>query len=113
MLSRLLSTRLPRSAPPRRLTVLTGARQVGRQSSGPAGQVTETDLVRPRVQRVLSGQLRGLTGEQYESALVGQILTTLQALRVKADSSFLRTAGKLEVDLILEPQGALLAFEIY
>lgn len=64
------------------------------------------------VQRVLSGQLRGLTGEQYEAAQIGQILTTLQALRVKAESSFLRTAGKLEVDLILEPQDALLAFEM-
>ena len=64
------------------------------------------------VQRVLSGQLRGLTGEQYETALVGQVLTTLQALRVRAESSFLRTAGKLEVDLILEPQDALLAFEM-
>jgi hypothetical protein len=64
------------------------------------------------VQRVLSGQLRGLTGEQYETAVVGQILTTLQALGARAESSFLRTAGKLEVDLILEPQDALLAFEV-
>lgn len=64
------------------------------------------------VQRVLSGQLRGLTGEQYETAIIGQILTTLQACGARAESSFLRTSGNLEVDLLLEPQDALLAFEI-
>jgi predicted AAA+ superfamily ATPase len=64
------------------------------------------------VQRVLSGQLRGLTGEQYESAIISQILTTLQATAVKAASSHLRTSSKLEVDLILEPQDAILAFEV-
>ena len=64
------------------------------------------------VQRVLSGQLRGLTGEQYESAIVGQILTTLQVSGERAESSFLRTAGQLEVDLILESQDGILAFEM-
>lgn len=64
------------------------------------------------VQRVLSGHLRGLTGEQYATAMVAQILTTLQALGVRAESSFLRTSSQLEVDLILEPQDALLAFEV-
>ena len=64
------------------------------------------------VQRVLSGQLRGLTGEQYETAIVGQILMTLQALGARAESSFLRTVGRLEIDLLLEPQDGILAFEM-
>jgi len=64
------------------------------------------------VQRVLSGQIRGLTGHQYEVAILGQILITLQSVGVRAESSFLRTAGGLEVDMILETQQGLLAFEL-
>jgi uncharacterized protein len=66
------------------------------------------------VQRALSGQVSGLRGEQYESALIGQILTTLWSLGVRLDASYLRTSGGLEVDLVLERpgDGGLLALEL-
>src|SRR6185436_6067519 len=64
------------------------------------------------VQRALSGEIGGLRGEQYESALVGQILVTLRSLGIRVDASYLRTSGGLEVDLILESQEGLLALEL-
>jgi uncharacterized protein len=63
------------------------------------------------VQRSLSGQLEGLTGEQYESTLAGQILVTLKTLGVRHEASHFRTGAGLEVDLVLENQHGLLAFE--
>jgi predicted AAA+ superfamily ATPase len=64
------------------------------------------------VQRSLSGQLAGLTGEQYESAIAGQCLVTLWSRGLKVEPSYLRTAGGLEVDLLLERQDGILAMEI-
>ena len=66
------------------------------------------------VQRALSGQVTGLRGEQYESALIAQILMTLWTLGVRFDASYLRTSAGLEVDLVLEVQGGegLLALEL-
>ena len=64
------------------------------------------------VQRALSGQREGLTGEQYESAMVGQVLTTLAALGRRVEAAHLRTSGGLEVDLILEGAGGILAVEM-
>jgi len=63
------------------------------------------------MQRVLSGQINGLTGEQYENTLIGQILGTLWGLGVKSSASYLRTAGGLEIDLLVETQRWILAFE--
>ncbi|MQA91114.1 MAG: DUF4143 domain-containing protein [Gemmatimonas sp.] len=63
------------------------------------------------VQRALSGEIGGLSGTQYESFLVGQVLTTLWSLRMRYEASYLRTSGGLEIDLILESQGGLLALE--
>lgn len=64
------------------------------------------------VQRVLSGQVRGLTGEQYESTVLAQILTTLWSLRVRVEPLYLRAHSGLEVDLVLEQQDRLLAVEV-
>jgi predicted AAA+ superfamily ATPase len=64
------------------------------------------------VQRALSGELTGLRGEQYESTVIGQILITLKTLGLPVTASFLRTAGGLEVDLVLEGQPGSLAFEL-
>ncbi len=63
------------------------------------------------VQRALSGQIGGLLGEQYENAVIAQILITLRNLGVRAEASYLRTGGGLEVDLILERQEGLLGIE--
>jgi predicted AAA+ superfamily ATPase len=64
------------------------------------------------VQRTLSGQVAGLSGEQYESAMTAQILITLWSLGARFTPSYLRTAGGLEIDLLLERQDRLLALEI-
>jgi hypothetical protein len=64
------------------------------------------------VQRALSGEVGGLRGEQYESALIAQISMTLSSLGVRATASYLRTSGGLEADLILERQEGLWALEL-
>ncbi|HEX5759262.1 MAG TPA: ATP-binding protein [Thermoanaerobaculia bacterium] len=64
------------------------------------------------VQRALSGEVGGLRGEQYENALIGQILMTVWNMGVRVEASYLRTTGGLEVDLLLERQEGLLAFEL-
>lgn len=64
------------------------------------------------VQRILSGQVAGLSGEQYESAMVAQILVTLWSLGTRFTPSYMRTAGGLEIDLLLERQDRVLALEI-
>jgi predicted AAA+ superfamily ATPase len=64
------------------------------------------------VQRALSGEIGGLRGEQYESALIAQILMTLWSLGVRVNASYLRTSGGLEVELILERQEGLWAIEL-
>jgi predicted AAA+ superfamily ATPase len=64
------------------------------------------------VQRALSGEVGGLRGEQYESTLIAQILITLWSLGTRVDASYLRTSGGLEVDLLLERQDGILAFEL-
>ncbi|MBW8879442.1 MAG: ATP-binding protein [Acidobacteria bacterium] len=63
------------------------------------------------VQRALSGEIGGLRGEQYENAVIAQILITLRNLGVRAEASYLRTSGGLEVDLVLEWQEGLLGIE--
>jgi uncharacterized protein len=63
------------------------------------------------VQRALSGEIGGLRGEQYESTLIAQILITLWSLGTRLEASYLRTSGGLEVDLLLERQDGILAFE--
>jgi len=64
------------------------------------------------VQRILSGQTGGLTGEQYESAVISQLLIHLWTLGIRVTPSYLRTSGGTEVDLILEGQSGILAVEI-
>ena len=64
------------------------------------------------LQRVLSGQLQGLTGDQYENAITGQILATLRSLGVRFSAFYLRTAGGLEVDLLLETLAGFVAVEM-
>ncbi len=64
------------------------------------------------LQRVLSGQLQGLTGEQYENAITAQILTTLRSLGLRFSAFYLRTAGGLEVDLLLETPAGFVAVEM-
>lgn len=64
------------------------------------------------VQRALSGEVGGLRGAQYENALVAQLLMTLWGLGVRVEASYLRTAGGLEVDLLLKRQEGFLGFEL-
>jgi predicted AAA+ superfamily ATPase len=64
------------------------------------------------VQRVLSGQTGVLTGEQYESAIISQLMIHLWTLGIRVTPSFLRTSGGSEVDLLLEGEHGILAVEI-
>lgn len=64
------------------------------------------------VQRALSGEVGGLRGEQYENTIIAQILITLWSLGVRVEASYLRTVGKLEVDLLLERQEGLIGIEL-
>ncbi|RMF86783.1 MAG: ATP-binding protein, partial [Nitrospirae bacterium] len=64
------------------------------------------------IQRCLSGQTRELTGEQYENAIVAQVLITLRSLGLRVVPSYLRTAGGLEVDLVLEGEAGMVALEV-
>lgn len=63
------------------------------------------------VQRSLSGQFEGLTGEQYESTIVAQCHITLSNHGSRARLSYLRTSGGLEVDLLIEVPAGILAIE--
>ncbi|MCP4658619.1 MAG: ATP-binding protein [bacterium] len=64
------------------------------------------------VQRAVSGQTAGLADHQYENAVICQILFTLWNLGLRVRACFLKTHSNLEVDLVLEPEGHLLAFEV-
>jgi predicted AAA+ superfamily ATPase len=64
------------------------------------------------IQRTLSGQTGGLSGAQYESTMVAQVLMTLWNHGMRFDHSHLRTSGGLEVDLVLEQQQGIVAIEL-
>ncbi len=65
------------------------------------------------IQRVLSGLRLGLTGPQFESLMVGEVLKLNRGLRLGAELSHLRTQDRREVDLLVRcPGGGYLAFEI-
>ncbi len=66
----------------------------------------------PGIQRAVSGQIAGLAPHQYENAVICQILFTLWSLGLRVRACFLKTHSGLEVDLVLEPEGHLLAFEV-
>ena len=65
------------------------------------------------VQRTLSGQREGLTGEQFETAVVAEVKKTLATLRIEADLFHLRTRDGREVDLLIRnADGAFVAIEV-
>ena len=65
------------------------------------------------IQRTLSGQLEGLTGEQYETAIVAEVKKTLATLRLDADLFHLRTRDGREVDLLIRTaRGDFIAIEV-
>lgn len=63
-------------------------------------------------QRVVSGQIGGVADHQYENTVICQILFTLWSLGLRVRACYLKTHSGLEVDLILEPEGHLLAFKV-
>ncbi len=65
------------------------------------------------IQRVLSGQREGLNGEQFETAVVAEVLKTMAAARMEAELSHLRTHDGREVDLLIRvPSGGYVAMEV-
>ncbi|MDY6954601.1 MAG: DUF4143 domain-containing protein, partial [Thermodesulfobacteriota bacterium] len=65
------------------------------------------------VQRVLSGVRTGLTGPQFETAMVSEFYKLCRTLRLEAELMYLRTKDGREVDLITGlPNGGYVAWEI-
>jgi len=65
------------------------------------------------VQRALSGLRSGLTGPQFESVVVGELVKLAKSLRLDVEMSYLRTKDGREVDLLVRlPTGAYLAWEV-
>lgn len=65
------------------------------------------------IQRVLAGSRSGLTGEQLETAVVGEVYKLARALRLDVELSYLRTKDQREVDLIIRVAGGgYVAFEV-
>jgi len=65
------------------------------------------------IQRVLSGQREGLTGEQLETAVVAEAFKTLRTAGVEADLMHLRTHDGREIDLLIRgPRGSYVALEV-
>jgi len=62
------------------------------------------------VQRAVSGQIGALSAQQYENAVICQILFTLWSLGLRVRACFLKSNAGLAVDLVLEPEGYVLTF---
>jgi predicted AAA+ superfamily ATPase len=64
------------------------------------------------VQRALSRLREGITGQQYETAIVAEIYKLVRTLRLKVEVSYLRTKDGREVDLLTRlADGSYLAWE--
>ncbi len=65
------------------------------------------------IQRVLSGQRDGLTGEQLETAVVAEVRKSLATARIEVELAHLRTHDGREVDLLVRTAaGAYVAIEV-
>lgn len=64
------------------------------------------------IQRVLSGIKLGLTGEQFETFVVAEILKLIRSLSVDVEYFYFRTKDGREVDLLLRTAGGYWAFEV-
>ena len=65
------------------------------------------------VQRMLSGLRSGMTGEQFESAMVAEIYKICRTLRLPVALSYLRTKDGREVDLLIRlADGGYIAWEM-
>lgn len=65
------------------------------------------------IQRTLSGLREGLTGQQWETLIVGEIFKLVRTLRLDVGLFYLRTKDGREVDLLAKlPGGGYLAWEV-
>ena len=74
-----------------------------------ASKLYFTDL---GIQRVLSGLKTGLTGEQFETYVIAEVIKFLAILNSEAQGFYLRTKDGREVDLLLQTEQGYWAMEI-
>lgn len=66
----------------------------------------------PGVQSAVSGRYGALTGHEFESAVVAEVIKQLKTAGLRVDFYHLRTADGREVDLLLETPEGFYAFEV-
>ena len=64
------------------------------------------------IQRILSGIKLGLTGEQFETFVVAEILKLIRSLSIDVEYFYFRTKDGREVDLLLKTARGYWAFEV-
>ncbi len=66
----------------------------------------------PGLQRILLGRKGELTGAEFESAVVSEILKQIKNSRLNVETFYLRTVDGREVDLLLEMENGFIPVEI-
>jgi len=69
-------------------------------------------MIDPGVMRAISGKTGSLSGNEFESAVVSEIIKQIQSREIPATPYFLRTHDGLEVDLLLEMEDGFIPIEI-
>jgi uncharacterized protein len=69
-------------------------------------------FIDPGVQSAVSGRYGALTGHEFESAVVAEMIKQVKAAGLRVDFYHLRTVDGLEVDLLLETEQGFYAIEI-
>ena len=69
-------------------------------------------MIDPGVMRAISGRTESLSGNEFESAVVSEIIKQIKGHEISATSYFLRTHDGLEVDLLLEMEDGFIPIEI-
>lgn len=69
-------------------------------------------MIDPGVMRTISGKTESLSGNEFESVVVSEIIKQIKCHEIAATPYFLRTHDGLEVDLLLEMEDGFIPIEI-
>lgn len=69
-------------------------------------------MIDPGVMRTILGKTESLSGNEFESVVVSEIIKQIKCHEIAATSYFLRTHDGLEVDLLLELEDGFIPIEI-
>jgi hypothetical protein len=69
-------------------------------------------MIDPGVMRAISGKTESLSGNEFESAVVSEIIKQIKCHEISATPYFLRTHDGLEVDLLLEMEDGFMPIEV-